>query len=151
MSRTSETGPYPHQIAGRSAVLALLAVFVVILAAATATYAYQQTRLDLQQRQAAIAVTGGDPDRGARSMERYGCGGCHTITGIPAATGLVGPDLSDLGRHVYVAGVTTNTPDHLVAFIVDPQSIDPKSAMPLTGISAQQARDVAAYLYAIRR
>ena len=33
-------------------------------------------------------------------------------------------------------------------WIVDPRKVDPKSAMPATGITPEDARDVAAYLYA---
>lgn len=102
-----------------------------------------------KHREAAIALTGGDPDRGRAAMERYGCAGCHTIPGVPGARGLVGPPLADIGRRVYVGGVVPNTPDNLINWIVDPRSIDPKTAMPVTGISRLEARDVAAYLYAL--
>jgi cytochrome c2 len=104
-----------------------------------------------QQRYNAIAATGGNPDRAAPLLQHYGCTGCHVIPGIRNASGQVGPDLGDVARRVYVAGVITNTPEHLIRFIVDPQSIDPDAAMPRTGISADEARDVAAYLYSIRR
>jgi len=49
-----------------------------------------------------------------------------------------------------VAGVVTNTPDNLMQWIEDPHSVDPKSAMPGTGISHAEARHVAAYLYTLR-
>ena len=62
----------------------------------------------------------------------------------------MGPDLTGLVRRVYVAGVIPNTPDNLVRFIVNPRSVDPMSAMPQTGITPDQARDVAAYLYSLR-
>ena len=58
---------------------------------------------------------------------------------------------ADVGRRVYIAGVVTNTPDNMVRWIVDPPSIDPQTAMPVTGISIAEARDVAAYLYSLRR
>jgi cytochrome c1 len=48
---------------------------------------------------------------------------------------------------VYVAGVATNTADNLIAWIVSPQTFSPRSAMPATGISEAEARDVATYLY----
>jgi cytochrome c1 len=44
--------------------------------------------------------------------------------------------------------MVTNTPEHMVAWIVDPHAINPKTAMPVTGISQREAKDVAAYLYA---
>jgi cytochrome c2 len=95
----------------------------------------------------ARTITGGDPVRAAKIMRRYGCGGCHTIPGVPGADGQVGPQLSGLLHRVYVGGVATNSPDHLIEWIVDPQKLSPRSAMPATGISEAEARDVAAYLY----
>jgi cytochrome c1 len=55
--------------------------------------------------------------------------------------------LADIGHRVYVGGVVTNTPDNLVHWIVSPQSYSPKSAMPATGITEAEARDVATFLY----
>jgi cytochrome c2 len=130
--------------------LILAAVFVVLALVALVSYGYHQVRFKLEQRQVAIALTHGDPDRGAAAINTYGCGGCHLIPGIANANGRVGPGLADVARRVYVAGVLTNTPENLIAFIVNPKAIDPQTAMPLTGIGPDEARDVAAYLYAIR-
>lgn len=126
------------------------AVFVTLALIALIAYGYHQLRFALEQRQAAIALTHGDPDRGAGALAAYGCGGCHVIPGIANANGRVGPELGDVARRVYIAGVLTNTPENLIAFIANPKAIDPMTAMPLTGISPAEARDVAAYLYAIR-
>jgi cytochrome c len=41
-----------------------------------------------------------------------------------------------------------NSPDNLTRWMVSPQTFSPRSAMPATGISEAEARDVAAYLYA---
>jgi cytochrome c len=43
--------------------------------------------------------------------------------------------------------VISNTPDNLVQWIVSPQSFSPQSAMPATGITEAEARDVATFLY----
>jgi cytochrome c len=129
----------------------LLLILAAIVLAAVAAYTYHQTRIDLEQKQAAIAATGGDPARAPALIKLYGCAGCHTLPGASEPAGQVGPDLTQLAGRVYVAGVVTNRPDNLIAFIVDPRSIDPKSAMPRTGISPDEARDVAAYLYAIKQ
>ena len=96
----------------------------------------------------ARALTGGDPDRAPGVLRRYGCSGCHTIPGIPGADGQVGASLADIRKRVYVGGATTNSAENLVRWIVLPQSFSPASAMPATGISENEARDVAAYLYA---
>ena len=129
--------------------LVLVAVFVVLTFFALLAYGYHQLRFAHEQRQAAIALTHGNPDRGAAAIVAHGCGGCHVIPGIAGATGRVGPELGDIARRVYVAGVLTNTPENLIAFIENPRAIDPMTAMPVTGISRQEARDAAAYLYAI--
>jgi len=94
-----------------------------------------------------LAVAGGDPERGKQALVRYGCATCHRIPGIPEANGLVGPPLDDFASRVYVGGVLPNTPENLVAWIVNPPAIDTLTAMPATGISEPEARDAAAYLY----
>lgn len=95
----------------------------------------------------AIAMTGGDPSAGPRLMRTFGCAGCHTISGVPGADGKVGPRLEHLRGRVFIAGGLPNTPDNLVNWIANPQSFAPHSAMPATGISEAQARDIAAFLY----
>ncbi|MBB3650369.1 cytochrome c2 [Rhizobium sp. BK619] len=96
----------------------------------------------------AIALTKGNPNRAGVIFRRYGCSGCHTIPGIDGADGKVGGDLSGLRERVYIAGVLNNSAENLVGWIVAPQSYSPKTAMPTTGISEKEARDLAAYLYA---
>jgi cytochrome c len=97
---------------------------------------------------AAVALTGGDPARAPALFRRYGCSGCHTIPGIPGADGQIGAPLTGLSKRVYIAGVLENRSDNLVAWIVSPQSFSPQTAMPNTGISEQEAKNLAAYLYA---
>nr|WP_064249695.1 hypothetical protein [Rhizobium leguminosarum]OAP90296.1 cytochrome C [Rhizobium leguminosarum] len=101
-----------------------------------------------ERRQAvAIALTSGDPTRAPEIFRRYGCGGCHLIPGVPGADGRVGGPLTDLRQRVYIGGVVNNTPENLVQWIVFPQRFSANSAMPATGISEAEARDLAAYLY----
>ena len=96
-----------------------------------------------------LRVAGGDPERGAAAIAAYGCGGCHTIPGIRGADGTVGPPLTDYAMRGYVAGVQPNWPRHLVRWIVNPPAISPQTAMPALGVTEQEARDVAAYLYTL--
>ena len=95
----------------------------------------------------ARAMTGGNPAQAPAAIRRYGCAGCHTIPGIPGGDGQVGGSLADIIHRVYVGGVVTNSPDNLVKWIVSPQAFSPRSAMPATGITEAEARDIAAYLY----
>jgi cytochrome c1 len=91
----------------------------------------------------------GNPDRGARLISDYGCGSCHVVPGVNGARGLVGPPLTDFGRRSYIAGVLPNNADNLQHWIRDPQSVVPGNAMPNLGVSAVDARDIAAYLLTI--
>jgi mono/diheme cytochrome c family protein len=126
----------------------LLAAIGLVVLVATGWLAMKE--LERKQRNIAVAeaITGGDPTRAAAWVARYGCGGCHTIPGLPGADGKVAPPLADLRARVYIAGVLPNTAPNLIEWIVDPRAFSPRTAMPATGISKDQARDVAAYLYA---
>ena len=127
----------------------LTAVIVLLIAGGAATYVYNELRIDAEQVQAAIALTGGNPVNAPALIVRYGCAGCHMLEQVPEARGQVGPALDDVARRTYV-GVLTNTPEHLIDWIVDPRAIDPQSPMPRTGITREEARDVASYLYSLR-
>lgn len=95
-------------------------------------------------------VPGGDPEAGRALVVAYQCGVCHTIPGIRAARGVVGPPLTRFALRSYIGGVVPNTPQNLVAWVLEPSALAPRTAMPAVGLDAQQARDVAAYLYQLR-
>jgi cytochrome c1 len=95
-------------------------------------------------------LTGGTKDRGHQVILMKNCGSCHTIPGIRGARGQVGPPLTLFAERSYIAGELPNTPDNVVKWVRSPQSVEPKTAMPNLGLSDQQARDVAAYLYTLR-
>lgn len=96
-----------------------------------------------------VAVDG-NAQRGAQVIQRYGCGGCHTIPGIHAAHGVVGPPLTFFARRTMIAGELPNSPENLVRWIEDPKAVEPKTAMPTLGLTDREAHDVAAYLYTLR-
>ena len=121
---------------------------MALLAVGCAAAFYAGTRPS-QRAALAITLTGGDPVRAPDLMIRYGCAGCHTIPGVPGADGLAGPPLNSLSRRIYIGGVLRNTPENLLAWIVNPRSANPGTAMPVTGITEREARDVAAYLYSL--
>jgi cytochrome c2 len=99
---------------------------------------------------AAERLTGGKVIRGAAAIRAYGCGSCHTIGGIPGASGLVGPKLDGLAARSFIAGVLPNTGENLVRWIQDPRALAPKTAMPDLGVAERDARDIAAYVYTLR-
>lgn len=113
---------------------------LALLAAASATPAADPAWL----------VGGGDAGRGAALIRAFGCAACHTVPGVAGANGNVGPPLARFGDRTYIAGMLPNEPGNLVHWLRDPQSVVPGNAMPATGLSEQEARDIAAYLYTLR-
>lgn len=95
-------------------------------------------------------VAGGDAARGRLLLAQYQCGSCHQIPGVDAARGVTGPLLDAYGRRSYVAGFMPNYPDALVRWIVNPPALKPGTAMPAMGVSADDARHMAAYLYTLK-
>lgn len=103
-----------------------------------------------QALQSYSVATGGNSHRGRQIMIEHRCGSCHTIPGIHNAKGVFGPPLIWFARRSYIAGNFPNDPNHLVRWILSPTSMKPATAMPDLGLTEQQARDVAAYLYTLR-
>ncbi len=97
----------------------------------------------------AAALTGGDPLRGRTLVAERGCGGCHTIPGVPRATGLVGPSLERVASRVYIGGVLANSPGNMIRWLRNPPAVDPFTAMPNLGLDPAEVRDIAAYLYTL--
>jgi cytochrome c2 len=98
----------------------------------------------------ASLITGGDIERGRSAIGKYGCAACHTIPGIDGATATVGPPLDRIAVRTYLGGHLTNSPGNMIRWIQKPQEVDPKNAMPNMGVTDQDARDIAAYLYTLR-
>lgn len=94
--------------------------------------------------------TGGNAAHGKRVISQFGCGECHTIPGVRKANGVFGPPLNFMARRTIVGGNFPNDPDTLVHWIMSPQEMKPKTAMPDLGLTEQQARDAAAYLYTLQ-
>lgn len=96
-------------------------------------------------------VPGGLAERADDAFQLYGCGGCHVIPGIAGANGRVAPPLQEFAERAYVAGVLPNEPEALVHWIMEPDQVNPATAMPDLGVTEQDARDMAAYLYTLGR
>jgi len=105
---------------------------------------------DREAQQGIEVTTGGNINRGAAAVARYGCGSCHLIPGISGANGLAGPPLSGIGNRIYIAGVLQNTPENMIRWIKDPKAVDEKTVMPNVGVTQQDATDIAGYLYTLK-
>jgi cytochrome c len=92
----------------------------------------------------------GNPERGRLLLRQFGCGSCHTISGVADAQGNVGPPLDGVARRVYLAGVLPNSPGAMAKWIRTPSAFDPQTAMPGLGVGEDHARDMVAYLYTLR-
>lgn len=88
-------------------------------------------------------------ERGRDLLVQYRCGSCHTIPGVPAARGQVGPPLTGWGQRSYIAGRMANRPDVLVRWIVAPQSLVPGTLMPAMGVTPADAQAMADYLFSL--
>ena len=95
-------------------------------------------------------VQGGDAKVGKQLVTQYQCGSCHKIAEVRGAGGEAGPGLDGFGKLSYIAGAIPNQPDRLIAWLVDPPALKPGTAMPAMGLTEQEARHMAAYLYTLR-
>jgi cytochrome c2 len=96
-------------------------------------------------------VENGDPARGRAIVASgiHGCTTCHAVPGMRGVRGVVGPPLDGLARRGLIAGQLPNTPGVLIAFLENPPALVPDTGMPNVGLTPEEARHVAAYLYTL--
>jgi cytochrome c2 len=129
----------------------VVAILIIAAAAAPVSLIVQHQEDKRHDEEAAAAMTGGgDPHAGRLAMKRYGCGACHSITGVSQADGQVGPSLDKIASRAFLAGRLPNQPDQMMRWIRTPQSVEPGAGMPDMGVTEKDARDIAAYLYTLR-
>lgn len=127
----------------------LLVGLSIVAAIASGVMIYGQDYA--QARTTAEQLTLGHVDAGKSAIGRYGCGACHKIPGIHGAVGEVGPSLAGIATRSEIAGVLVNDPQNLTRWLRHPQEVVPGNGMPDQGITDREARDIAAYLYTVRR
>jgi cytochrome c len=92
----------------------------------------------------------GNARAGRDAIRKYGCYACHTIAGVPGARGLVGPPHDGISSRQFIAGELPNTPAHLTRWVQHPRQVEPHTLMPEIGVTEDDSRDIAAYLYTLR-
>lgn len=102
-------------------------------------------------RAAYVTTGGGNARTGRDDIRKYGCYACHTIDGVPGAHGLVGPPLDGIGNREFIAGELPNTPENIMRWIQHPRQVEPHTVMPEMGVTEQDSRDIAAYLYTLQK
>jgi cytochrome c oxidase subunit II len=80
------------------------------------------------------------------------CGTCHTIPGIPGATGVVGPNLAGVASRTTIAGgaLPNHGPDDLKNWILNPPGLKPGTIMPNLGLTDDEATKIVAYLETLK-
>jgi cytochrome c oxidase subunit II len=84
-------------------------------------------------------------------LQNKGCGGCHTIAGIPGFQGIIGPSLTHFGTRTTFAGsIFPNTPQELAAWLRNPAGRKPGADMPNLGLSDQEVQALVTYLEGLK-
>lgn len=97
-----------------------------------------------------LEIAAGDADRGKAAIVRVGCIACHEIPGVRGRSGHVGPPLAGFAERAMIAGTIPNRADMLATFVRNAPSLVPQTGMPPLPLDAQEARDVATFLYTLR-
>lgn len=95
----------------------------------------------------------GNADTGKTLFSSKGCIACHVAPGVPGATGTIGPSLAGIGDVTKRPTLTdggANTPEHVKAWIQDPQGLKPGTMMPNLGLSDAEASDLTAFLLTLK-
>jgi cytochrome c len=99
------------------------------------------------------ATIEGDAANGKTLFTQRGCIACHVAPGVPNATGTIGPSLAGIGDPAKKPKLTDggdNTPQHIKAWIQDPQRLKPGTMMPNLGLSDKEANDLTAFLLTLK-
>ena len=87
---------------------------------------------------------------GQLEFEHEACINCHTVAGT-VANGRYGPDLTHLmSRSTLAAGAISNTPDHLNAWISDPDRINDVTLTPAMHLTDRQNAQITSYLLSLK-
>jgi cytochrome c oxidase subunit 2 len=104
----------------------------------------------MAERQQAAEVPVDPPfSRGQEVFQSAGCATCHAVRGT-AAAGKAGPDLSQFGSRLTVAGIVPNNRGNLAGWIADPHAIKPGVKMPRTYLHADDLLALTSYLESLK-
>ena len=97
---------------------------------------------------------------GAALFLSKGCLACHTISGVPAAAGILGPNLTHLGsRTTLAAGIMDMSAANLKEWLIDPEEVKPGNVMsdealaytnPAFALSSDDVDNLVAYLQSLK-
>lgn len=64
--------------------------------------------------------------------------------------GRSGPVLTGIGTRQLINGKIQNTPENMATWLLNPQRLDPNTAMPGSGATPEEARDMSAFLFTLK-
>lgn len=109
---------------------------------------------DAKSASDADPLAGANLEKGRKLIEDKGCGSCHVMSGVPPFMTKPDPKTADENTRRGQAlapdlrWARDKVPvQHLIAWIKDPKSIKPDTRMPVTTLTNDEARDIAAYIF----
>ncbi|RMF69895.1 MAG: hypothetical protein D6743_01150 [Calditrichaeota bacterium] len=94
--------------------------------------------------------------KGLKLFNKYNCGGCHELSGVPTAENM-GPDLTDVGdRHLYQlefgkTDIPRTLPDYLYNKLKNPRAFLESSRMPVYGFDEDELQAITTALLAMSK
>ena len=98
-----------------------------------------------------ILPPGTEEPRGLYVFRTARCITCHTIQGVPGATGKAGPDLTHIGSRKTIGAATLpNNRGNLAGWIANPQPLKPGIKMPASYIDSDDLMALVDYLEGLK-
>ncbi|HEX3246785.1 MAG TPA: c-type cytochrome [Chloroflexota bacterium] len=132
----------------RFALVATLVILLSILVSACSSGGGAQQPGGGTDKPAAAGA--GDPQSGRTLLIEKGCGACHTVRGVPEATGSIGPNLTGVASRPKIADTLPNTPENMKRWIMNPSVVKPGTMMPPLGLSDKEASDLVSFLETLK-
>jgi cytochrome c oxidase subunit 2 len=143
--RADQPGTYRGQCAEFCGLQHALMAFLVVASPAAEFEAWAES-----QRKPAPEPVDAKRMRGRELFVSGTCMMCHTIHGTTAG-GRKAPDLTHVAsRLTLAAGTLANTPQHLAAWILEPQKLKPGAHMPANPLPGEDLDALVAYLETLR-
>lgn len=103
------------------------------------------------QKLPAAAPTTDLAKQGAQVIQTAGCQACHSINGVAAMVGKVGPDLTHVASRQQIAsGLLDFNAANVRLWLSNPPAVKPGSRMPKLALTPEQLDALTAYLTALK-
>ena len=104
-----------------------------------------------QQQQPAASPQTDLQKQGAQIITTAGCQACHSINGVSAMVGKVGPNLTHVASRQQIAGgILDFNADNLHTWIGNPPGVKPGAIMPKLPLTSDQLDAIVAYLTSLK-